>query len=1038
MTRGYLGRFGRVSAAGLLLASAIVGSVAGPAAAAQPAAADMQGSTLWSTGALPTVVPTTHITGKVTDLDGNPLADVRAEADVSGSATATAWTGSDGTYSIAVAAGTYAVCFTDDPYSFFGKNHSDGCYGTSGYVPYRSQAASVVVGSDDVGGIDISLLPPLFIKGTVTSVSGPIPYITATITGPGGFLPTTTSAQGSYSVQVLPGSYMVQFTDGTGVYANGYYGSGGYVAGVDAAVPVVVSTTTVTGIDAQLPTIPIVHGVVTGPGGSPLIGITVTAPAPGGTGNYTTTTGTGGAYVLRVPAGSYAIRCFDSLGVYASGYYTSAEPTGYTADAASASQVVVGTTDVFGIDVELPTAPTLSGRITGPGDAPLVGITVQIPRGAGYVQKQTGTDGTYSFSVTPGDYTVIVFDGNGGLYNAGYYSAAGPGGYAQHEAAATTIHVGSTSATDINVQMPLAPTISGTVTGSGGIPLSHIWVGGGGHTYTGTDGTYTLRVQAGSHQVEFIDESTEHTSGWYGSSGFVADQDGAVNLLVGLDGVTGIDVEMPLAPPVISGPPTAVAATPYDSSALVSWTAPTSTGHTAITGYTVTAWAGDWPRPIPTDATCSTSGALTCTVYGLVNHTSYTFTVTAANSQGESAISDPSLPVIPRQGATYFPLRPNRLADSTTGSGLATKLSANTPATFQVADRLSGQPDGNVPATATAVTGFLTVLHPSAAGSLSLTPTPDSAPTTSTLNFPKGDARSTGVTVPLGPGGTLSVTYGAVSGSQADVYFDVTGYFASGTRGATYVAVTPTRLVDSRSRLRIHKLVSGIAQTVQIPFNPSKSSFAVGMTGTLTVTNQSAAGYLTIEPVADDSPATATMYFPRGDNRATGVTLALGAGIYFAVVFKGPPGATADVIFDVTGYFWPDRTGATYVPVAPNRLVDSRIKQGLSQSLSPYVAKSFQATGRYPGDQTRNVPANATAVTGTLTVTGQTAAGWLALTQAANNHPATSTLNFPTRDNRATGVTVPIGTGGKIWITFGTNARATTNVVFDVTGYFLP
>jgi hypothetical protein len=44
--------------------------------------------------------------------------------------------------------------------------------------------------------------------------------------------------------------------------------------------------------------------------------------------------------------------------------------------------------------------------------------------------------------------------------------------------------------------------------------------------------------------------------------------------------------------------------------------------------------------------------------------------------------------------------------------------------------------------------------------------------------LPKGDNRATGVTVPLGAGGSLSVTYGGCSGgNKTDVPFDVTGYF---------------------------------------------------------------------------------------------------------------------------------------------------------------------------------------------------------------------------------------------------------------------
>jgi hypothetical protein len=47
----------------------------------------------------------------------------------------------------------------------------------------------------------------------------------------------------------------------------------------------------------------------------------------------------------------------------------------------------------------------------------------------------------------------------------------------------------------------------------------------------------------------------------------------------------------------------------------------------------------------------------------------------------------------------------------------------------------------------------------------------------STLNFPLGDTRANGVTVALGTGGTLSVTYVAAAGKTVQVIFDVTGYF---------------------------------------------------------------------------------------------------------------------------------------------------------------------------------------------------------------------------------------------------------------------
>ncbi len=43
--------------------------------------------------------------------------------------------------------------------------------------------------------------------------------------------------------------------------------------------------------------------------------------------------------------------------------------------------------------------------------------------------------------------------------------------------------------------------------------------------------------------------------------------------------------------------------------------------------------------------------------------------------------------------------------------------------------------------------------------------------------LPVGGNRANGVTVALGIGGTLSVTYAAVAGAHAQAIFDVTGYF---------------------------------------------------------------------------------------------------------------------------------------------------------------------------------------------------------------------------------------------------------------------
>jgi hypothetical protein len=84
------------------------------------------------------------------------------------------------------------------------------------------------------------------------------------------------------------------------------------------------------------------------------------------------------------------------------------------------------------------------------------------------------------------------------------------------------------------------------------------------------------------------------------------------------------------APSSVPGAPTIGTATAGPGQATVSFTAPSSSGGSAITGYTVTSSPG---------AITATGTASPITVAGLTAGQSYTFTVRAANSAGQGAIS---------------------------------------------------------------------------------------------------------------------------------------------------------------------------------------------------------------------------------------------------------------------------------------------------------------------------------------------------------------------------------------------------------------
>ena len=88
-----------------------------------------------------------------------------------------------------------------------------------------------------------------------------------------------------------------------------------------------------------------------------------------------------------------------------------------------------------------------------------------------------------------------------------------------------------------------------------------------------------------------------------------------------------ITVGAPGAPTIGTASATASA-----TSATVTWTAPTVTGGSGITGYTVTS-----SPSVTTPAACSTSlngSSTTCVFTGLTTGTAYTFTVSAINANG--------------------------------------------------------------------------------------------------------------------------------------------------------------------------------------------------------------------------------------------------------------------------------------------------------------------------------------------------------------------------------------------------------------------
>ena len=231
--------------------------------------------------------------------------------------------------------------------------------------------------------------------------------------------------------------------------------------------------------------------------------------------------------------------------------------------------------------------------------------------------------------------------------------------------------------------------------------------------------------------------------------------------------------------------------------------------------------------------------------------------------------------------------------------------------------------------------------------------------------------------------------------------------------------MTPSRLLNPTV------LKTTVARTVQVTGVAGIPDGAIAVTGNLAVVNPASAGYVAVTSAATNAPKTSTLNFPAHDTRANAVTVPLGPGGKLGFTYVGKSGSSAEIIFDVTGYFLPGASGASYFGVTPSRLLSPTV-------LKTAVARTVQVTG------VAGIPDGAIAVTGNLAVVNPASAGYVSVTSAATNAPKTSTLNFPAHDTRANAVTVPLGTGGKLGFTYVGKSGSSAEIVFDVTGYFLP
>jgi hypothetical protein len=157
--------------------------------------------------------------------------------------------------------------------------------------------------------------------------------------------------------------------------------------------------------------------------------------------------------------------------------------------------------------------------------------------------------------------------------------------------------------------------------------ITYIVTGGGGN------GHNTFQIAAPAWSAQRDDVRYEYVKVTVSPQALTADAvDAATNTV--FDSAT---IQASATKPGAPGAPTATLS--GTTSAALTWSAPSATGSSPITGYTVTA--------SPAGPSCHTSGATSCTVSNLTRGTTYTFKVSASNAAGSGPASPASNPVTP-------------------------------------------------------------------------------------------------------------------------------------------------------------------------------------------------------------------------------------------------------------------------------------------------------------------------------------------------------------------------------------------------------
>jgi len=278
-----------------------------------------------------------------------------------------------------------------------------------------------------------------------------------------------------------------------------------------------------------------------------------------------------------------------------------------------------------------------------------------------------------------------------------------------------------------------------------------------------------------------------------------------------------------------------------------------------------------------------------------------------------------------------------------------------------------------------------------------------------------------------GGGTTLTNVYIA-----AEIFANVTGS-APGTPAdptGRFTPLSPSRILDTRDGTGGISGPVGPGTTTDVQVTgrggvPAGDVAAVAMT--VTVTQPSSAGFVTVWPSGAARPLASNLNFNRGESPSNLVVVKVGSNGKVSVLNSA---GTSHVVIDVAGWYSGTGTGnaGRFQPLVPARILDTRTGAGGGVRLGAGASLDLQVTGA------GGVPASGVqAVAVNLTVTGPSANSFVTAFPTGEARPLASNLTFAAGSTVATRAMVKLGAGGKVSIY---NLAGATDVIVDVSGWY--